>query len=150
MVKMASPGSFGFFTHRQRFLVTGLRESCLLGLHRSSELHELWIGWSTRDLKPIKEVLFPRVQSQTLVYHIRDEPVPADGNCTKTPGRLDSFARSKLQPCNAAEPHQCQVGDSRGKDGDVTRGPFEVEYVDTFLSFKEDSRQYIGNRSLVL
>lgn len=62
-------------------------------------------------------------------YHVHDQPVPADGNCTGTKAHLDPYLRGQLIPCDKSDPASCQVGDLSGKHGNITRSPFQVTYV---------------------
>lgn len=55
-------------------------------------------------------------------YHIHDQPVPADGNCTKTLAHLDPYVRGEDPVCDPSQPQTCQVGDNSGKYGKLT-GP---------------------------
>lgn len=50
-------------------------------------------------------------------YHIHDQPVPPDGNCTGTLAHLDPFGRGEMPPCDGTSPATCQVGDLAGKHG---------------------------------
>ncbi|UNI14938.1 Superoxide dismutase [Purpureocillium takamizusanense] len=83
-------------------------------------------------------------------YHIHVDPVPSDGNCTKTLAHLDPYIRGEKPPCDAATPEKCQVGDLSGKHGKITADPFRAEYVDKFSSLKEGEGSFFGNRSFVL
>ncbi|KAM5355905.1 hypothetical protein ACJ41O_002551 [Fusarium nematophilum] len=83
-------------------------------------------------------------------YHIHAEPVPDDGNCTKTLAHLDPFERGQETPCDAKDPASCEVGDLSGKFGAIESDPFEDEYVDHYASTKEGIGAYFGNRSFVL
>ena len=62
-----------------------------------------------------------------LVYHIHDQPVPADGNCTATAAHLDPYLRGEIPPCDNTHPETCQVGDLTGKHGNVTTSPFVAQ-----------------------
>lgn len=83
-------------------------------------------------------------------YHLHVEPVPEDGNCTKTLGHLDPFIRGEEPPCNATLPQTCQVGDLAAKYGKITADPFTAKYVDLFASTQQGLGTYFGNRSIVL
>jgi len=63
------------------------------------------------------------------VYHIHDQPVPADGKCAGTLAHLDPFIRGEIPPCDATHPETCQVGDLSGKHGNITSTPFQASYV---------------------
>lgn len=60
------------------------------------------------------------------VYHIHDQPVSADGNCTTTKAHLDPYIRGEKPPCDPKDPANCQVGDLSGKHGNITANPFQV------------------------
>ncbi|KAK1990324.1 superoxide dismutase, partial [Colletotrichum falcatum] len=81
-------------------------------------------------------------------YHIHADPVPADGNCTKTLAHHDPFIRGEATPCDASKPETCQVGDLSGKHGAVT-GDYEKVYLDPYLSIAEGPGSFFGNRSFV-
>lgn len=52
-------------------------------------------------------------------YHIHDQPVPTDGNCTGTKAHLDPYGRGQVTPCDASKPETCEVGDLAGKHGKI-------------------------------
>lgn len=52
-------------------------------------------------------------------YHIHDQPVSADGNCTLTKAHLDPFIRGQKVPCDPKRPQTCEVGDLAGKHGKI-------------------------------
>ncbi|KAK1600019.1 superoxide dismutase [Colletotrichum navitas] len=81
-------------------------------------------------------------------YHIHVDPVPADGNCTKTLAHLDPFIRGEVPPCDASKPETCQVGDLSGKHGAVT-ADYEKTYTDSYISIAEGPGSFFGNRSFV-
>lgn len=90
-------------------------------------------------------------------YHIHDQPVPADGNCTGTKAHLDPYIRGQQTPCDISKPETCEVGDLIGKH--VANGtlPANTEeyinsYTDDFLSLSPAiaGGSFIGNRSVVI
>ncbi|KAB5580637.1 hypothetical protein GE09DRAFT_1082968 [Coniochaeta sp. 2T2.1] len=83
-------------------------------------------------------------------YHIHVDPVPANGNCTKTLAHQDPFIRGEDPPCDPRFPQTCQVGDLSGKHGKITSDPFEVTYYDQFASTAGGIGAFFGNRSFVL
>ncbi|CAG8974143.1 hypothetical protein HYALB_00002780 [Hymenoscyphus albidus] len=83
-------------------------------------------------------------------YHIHVDPVPADGNCTKTLAHLDPFIRGEVTPCNRNLPQTCQVGDLSGKTSDIRSDPFQATYIDDFASTTQGLGSFFGNRSFVL
>ncbi|KHN94026.1 Cu/Zn superoxide dismutase-related protein [Metarhizium album ARSEF 1941] len=84
------------------------------------------------------------------LYHIHVNPVPSDGNCTKTLAHLDPYKRGETPPCNASAPQTCQVGDLSGKYGEVKNDPFVDEYLDPYSSLDEGTEAFMGNRSIVV
>lgn len=87
---------------------------------------------------------------RTTVYHIHDQPVPADGNCTATGGHLDPFLAGEAAPCDPSAPETCQVGDLSGKHGKVAGDPFSATYTDDYASLARGLGSFLGNRSVVL
>ncbi|KAK8240280.1 superoxide dismutase, partial [Phyllosticta capitalensis] len=83
------------------------------------------------------------------LYHVHDQPVPPDGNCTKTLAHLDPFIRGEKPPCNPKKPATCQVGDLSGKHGNITGQAFSANYPDVYLSLVPGVGDFIGNRSIV-
>ncbi|PKS10515.1 hypothetical protein jhhlp_002267 [Lomentospora prolificans] len=84
-------------------------------------------------------------------YHLHVDPVPEDGNCTKTLAHLDPFIRGEATPCNPDAPATCQVGDLSGKHGAADSGTtFEDTYVDPYVTLKDGLGSFFGNRSVVL
>jgi len=85
------------------------------------------------------------------VYHIHENPVPANGSCDATGEHLDPEARGVNPPCNASAPETCQVGDLSGKHGDIPALPgFSLQYIDDYVSLNPDDAAFLGNRSLVI
>lgn len=60
------------------------------------------------------------------VYHIHDQPVSGDGNCTTAKAHLDPYVRGEKPPCDTKDPANCQSGDLSGKHGNITANPFQV------------------------
>lgn len=87
-------------------------------------------------------------------YHIHDQPVPEDGNCTLTLAHLDPFIRGQKVPCDPKRPASCEVGDLAGKNGkipaDTTNGTYLKTYTDQYITFNEGQGSFIGNRSVVI
>lgn len=83
------------------------------------------------------------------VYHLHDQPVPEDGNCTSTLAHLDPYERGEATPCDSNAPQTCQVGDLSGKHGNIT-GDIDATYTDNFASLKEGIGAFFGNRSIVV
>jgi hypothetical protein len=80
------------------------------------------------------------------------DPVPSDGNCTKTLAHLDPFIRGETPVCDKSAPATCQVGDLSGKHGAIPtdgRSVFEASYVDLYASTAEGIGAFFGNRSIV-
>lgn len=85
-----------------------------------------------------------------LLYHIHENPVPADGNCTGTGAHLDPYVRGEAPACDPTMPQQCQVGDLAGKHGNITTSPFQTAYLDLYTSDLGDAMTFFGNRSIVV
>ncbi|KAF3761680.1 hypothetical protein M406DRAFT_94970 [Cryphonectria parasitica EP155] len=87
------------------------------------------------------------------VYHIHQEPVPSDGNCTDTEAHLDPFERGETPPCDPDLPQTCQVGDLAGKHGAIITSSgsttFTESYTDDFTATSH-GQSFIGNLSVVL
>jgi hypothetical protein len=88
--------------------------------------------------------------TRDLVYHLHVDPVPEDGNCSKTLAHLDPVARGEATPCDKTKPESCQVGDLSGKHGSIQSDPFEAHYLDLYASTKEGIGAFFGNRSIVI
>ncbi|KAI4125278.1 MAG: hypothetical protein LQ338_004350 [Usnochroma carphineum] len=86
----------------------------------------------------------------TPVYHIHDQPVPANGNCTATLAHQDPYIRGEIPPCDPTQPETCQVGDLAGKHGNITTNPFQTTYLDLYLSTAQGPGSFFGNRSIVV
>ncbi|CAF9923956.1 MAG: hypothetical protein GOMPHAMPRED_003500 [Gomphillus americanus] len=84
------------------------------------------------------------------LYHIHENPVPADGNCTSTGPHLDPFNRTETPSCDSTLPATCQVGDLSGKHGRPISGTFSVKYRDVYLSTVSGTAAFFGNRSVVI
>ncbi|KAG6075352.1 hypothetical protein E4U15_005683 [Claviceps sp. LM218 group G6] len=82
-------------------------------------------------------------------YHIHLKKA-AGGNCTAAGPHLDPTDRGDKTPCDAGNQPSCQVGDLAGKYGRINSDPFTAEYVDKYLSLKEDDPAFFGNRSFVI
>ncbi|KAG5974104.1 hypothetical protein E4U55_000091 [Claviceps digitariae] len=82
-------------------------------------------------------------------YHLHVNKA-AGGNCTAAGAHLDSTNRGDKPPCDAGNLPSCQVGDLAGKYGKINSDPFTAEYVDKFLSLKEEDAAFFGNRSVVI
>ncbi|RPB24456.1 Cu,Zn superoxide dismutase-like protein [Terfezia boudieri ATCC MYA-4762] len=86
-------------------------------------------------------------------YHIHDQPVPADGNCTRTLAHLDPFIRGQKVPCDPSRPQSCEVGDLAGKHGKIptdTNGTYTKTYDDLYFTLTQGEGSFIGNRSVVV
>ncbi|KAL2043303.1 hypothetical protein N7G274_003609 [Stereocaulon virgatum] len=91
---------------------------------------------------------FPDASLGPFLYHIHDQPVPADGNCTATLGHLDPFIRGEIPPCDPTQPETCQVGDLSGKHGNITVSVFNAAYIDLYVSTEFGFGSFLGNRSI--
>ncbi|KAL8895595.1 MAG: hypothetical protein Q9192_003544 [Flavoplaca navasiana] len=92
---------------------------------------------------------FPDPSLGPFMYHIHDQPVPSNGNCTATLAHLDPYIRGEQPPCDPTHPETCQSGDLSGKHGNVTGDPFNTAYLDLYLSTHEGPASFFGNRSIV-
>ena len=82
------------------------------------------------------------------VYHIHDQPVPANGTCAGTLAHHDPYKRPEKPPCDPSKLQTCQVGDLSGKYGDIASDPFTASYVDLYESTKPGIGAFFGNRSI--
>lgn len=92
--------------------------------------------------------------NSTYPYHIHDQPVPANGNCTATLAHLDPYSRGEDPPCDPSAPQTCQVGDLAGKHGRAmpmgSTGSFSASYSDAFVDANPGRGAFFGNRSIVV
>ncbi|KAI9699127.1 MAG: hypothetical protein M1836_003316 [Candelina mexicana] len=93
---------------------------------------------------------FPSQNLGPFLYHIHDQPVPANGNCTATLAHLDPTQRGEIPPCDPTAPQTCQVGDLAGKHGNITTSPFNQNYIDKYTSTQSGLGAFFGNRSIVV
>lgn len=84
------------------------------------------------------------------LYHIHDQPVPANGNCTATLAHQDPYIRGEVPPCDPTQPQTCQSGDLAGKHGNITTNPFQISFLDLYLSTVQGPASFFGNRSIVI
>jgi len=100
----------------------------------------------------VKLAGFPK-EGGPFTYHIHDQPVPADGNCTLTLAHLDPFIRGQKVPCDPKRPQSCEVGDLAGKHGKIpadNNGTYSNTYEDLYLTLTQGQGSFIGNRSVVV
>jgi len=85
-------------------------------------------------------------------YHIYEERVPPNGDCSFIRNRLDPRRRGFLPVCDAIAPEACQVGDLSGKYGRLNdRVPYVRKlFVDRFTSLKAQDASFIGSRSFAV
>ncbi|KAK0660045.1 Cell surface Cu-only superoxide dismutase [Lasiodiplodia hormozganensis] len=83
-------------------------------------------------------------------YHLHDQPVPEDGNCTKTLAHLDPYERGEDPACDADEPQTCQVGDLSGKHGKLSAPGHSQSYTDDYAALVPGIGAFFGNRSVVV
>jgi hypothetical protein len=101
--------------------------------------------------KPLLSCSRPANLSLFSVYHIHDQPVPANGNCTATLAHLDPYVRGERPPCDPSAPQTCQVGDLAGKYGNIPgTGSFQASYLDLYTSTQQGPASFFGNRSIVV
>ncbi|KAF4625945.1 hypothetical protein G7Y89_g12219 [Cudoniella acicularis] len=84
------------------------------------------------------------------LYHIHDQPVSSDGNCTNTLAHLDPFIRGETPACDPSLPQTCQVGDLSGRHGKIDADPFFANYSDGFASTVQGLGSFLGNRSITV
>ncbi|KAI9843345.1 MAG: hypothetical protein M1837_006471 [Sclerophora amabilis] len=84
------------------------------------------------------------------LYHIHDQPVPEDGNCTQTLAHLDPTERGEVPVCDPSQPQTCQTGDLGGKHGSITEDPFSDSYLDIYSATVSGIGAFFGNRSVVV
>lgn len=93
------------------------------------------------------------ILTKSKVYHIHDQPVPENGNCTGTLAHLDPYQRGESPACDPNLPETCQVGDLAGKHGKVelkdSSDTFTATYTDDFASTVDSIGAFFGNRSFV-
>jgi Cu/Zn superoxide dismutase len=93
---------------------------------------------------------FPKGEGP-FIYHVHEQPVPADGNCTGAGPHLDPEDRGEKPPCDLSQGQKsCQVGDLAGKHGNITKDPFQTFYLDLYTSLTPGSQAFVGNRSVVI
>lgn len=93
---------------------------------------------------------FPSEELGPYLYHVHDQPVPANGNCTATLAHQDSYIRGEQPPCNSTAPATCQDGDLSGKHGNITFPGLQTSYSDLYLSTRQGPGAFFGNRSVVV
>lgn len=93
---------------------------------------------------------FPSTELAPYIYHIHDQPVPSNGNCTATLAHQDPYIRGEIPPCDPTQPQTCQVGDLSGKHGNITTLSYTAEYLDLYASTKQGLGSFFGNRSIVV
>ncbi|KAI4257130.1 MAG: hypothetical protein LQ352_001770 [Teloschistes flavicans] len=93
---------------------------------------------------------FPDPSLGPFLYHIHDQPVPANGNCTATLAHQDPYIRGEMPPCDPTQPETCQTGDLAGKHGNITTNPFQTSFLELYLSTVQGPASFFGNRSIVI
>ncbi|KAL8660345.1 MAG: hypothetical protein Q9202_006654 [Teloschistes flavicans] len=93
---------------------------------------------------------FPDPSLGPFLYHIHDQPVPANGNCTATLAHQDPYIRGEMPPCDPTQPGTCQTGDLAGKHGNITTNPFQTSFLELYLSTVQGPASFFGNRSIVI
>lgn len=61
------------------------------------------------------------------VYHIHNNPISSDGNCSSAGSHVDPFERGETPGCDASLPQTCQVGDLAGKHGSINGTDFSAK-----------------------
>lgn len=93
---------------------------------------------------------FPDLSLGPFIYHIHDQPISSDGNCTTAKAHQDPYIRGEIPPCDPTKPQTCQVGDLSGKYGNITTSSYSTSYVDLYASTKQGIGAFFGNRSIVV
>ncbi|KAL8781936.1 MAG: hypothetical protein Q9203_004091 [Teloschistes exilis] len=93
---------------------------------------------------------FPDASLGPFLYHVHDQPVPSNGNCTATLAHQDPYIRGEMPPCDPTQPETCQTGDLAGKHGNITTSPFQTTFLDLYLSTVQGPASFFGNRSIVI
>ncbi|KAL9585196.1 MAG: hypothetical protein Q9212_001661 [Teloschistes hypoglaucus] len=93
---------------------------------------------------------FPDASLGPFLYHVHDQPVPSNGNCTATLAHQDPYIRGEMPPCDPTQPQTCQTGDLAGKHGNITTNPFQTTFLDLYLSTVKGPASFFGNRSIVI
>ncbi|KAK2883388.1 hypothetical protein FQN49_000028 [Arthroderma sp. PD_2] len=86
-------------------------------------------------------------------YHLHVDPVPEDGNCSKTLDHLDPWGRGQKPPCDTPNPETCEPGDLSGKHGKIAvygSQHFMAKYHELYASTKPGIGTFFGNRSFVV
>ncbi|KAF3480199.1 cu-Zn superoxide dismutase [Arthroderma uncinatum] len=86
-------------------------------------------------------------------YHLHVDPVPEDGNCSKTLDHIDPFGRGQKPPCDTPHPETCEPGDLSGKHGKISvygNQHFMARYHDLYTSTRPGVGTFFGNRSFVV
>ncbi|KAI4166792.1 MAG: hypothetical protein LQ343_007753 [Gyalolechia ehrenbergii] len=62
----------------------------------------------------------------------------------------DPYIRGEMPPCDPTQPQTCQTGDLAGKHGNITTSPFQISFLDLYLSTVQGPASFFGNRSIVI
>lgn len=65
--------------------------------------------------------------TRTSVYHIHNNPISSDGNCSSAGSHVDPYQRGEMPFCDASLPETCQVGDLAGKHGAINTTDFAAK-----------------------
>jgi hypothetical protein len=69
---------------------------------------------------------FPSPALGPFMYHVHDQPIPPNGNCTAALAHHDPYKRPEKPLCDPSQPQTCQVGDLSGKYGNITGSSYMV------------------------
>ncbi|KAK4165530.1 Cu,Zn superoxide dismutase-like protein [Cladorrhinum sp. PSN259] len=83
-------------------------------------------------------------------YHLHDQPVSADGNCSSTLAHLDPYQRGQAVACNMTAPETCEVGDLSGKHGKIDGPSATKSFTDLYAALVPGIGAFFGNRSIVI
>ncbi|KAH8710038.1 superoxide dismutase, partial [Phaeosphaeriaceae sp. PMI808] len=83
-------------------------------------------------------------------FHLHDQPVPMDGNCTGTKAHLDPYQRGQAPACDMSMPQTCEVGDLSGKHGKIEGARVSKNFMDKYAALVPGIGAFFGNRSIVI
>lgn len=85
------------------------------------------------------------------LYHIHENPVNADGNCSSAGGHLIPYPSE--YPCPSMDRAEvCEAGDLSGKHGKINGTEFAANYVESYVSNNDEPgcEQCMTDRALVV
>ena len=103
------------------------------------------------------EIFFTRPKGKIgpFSYHIHDQPLPSQRNCSGTRSPFDPYHRGQADPCDPAHPEACQLGDLSGKhglipefNGSLARAFYT--FTDPYISTNPNVGAFIGSMSFII